>query len=80
MPRPRNAIQREKVLYAPVTEGEHREILAAAGLRGAAMGEFVRISALEAARKLLRKMAREGGKLPKSLPDKDLDLREKSIK
>lgn len=71
MPRPKNAVQREKVLFAPVTPEEQREVHAAAGLRGIPLGEYVRIAALDAARKLLRKVTQAGGKLPKSLPDKD---------
>lgn len=70
MPRPRNDVDRPKVLYAPVTEGEQREVHAAAGLRGLPIGEYVRIVALEDARKLLQRVSRAKGKLPKSLSDK----------
>ncbi len=67
MPRPRNEIRRDKVLYAPVTEEEQREVQAGAGLQGIPLGEFVRRAALEAAQKLVKGISRKG-KLPKSLP------------
>lgn len=57
MPRPRSKVRRGKVLYAPVTEGEQREVHAAAGLKGLPIGEFVRLASLEVARKLLKRAA-----------------------
>lgn len=61
MARPRNLIPRAKALYAPATEEEHRLVLAAAGVRGLPLGEFVRECALREARRVLRKFSKDGG-------------------